>query len=101
MLANFNLKLHKITSNNPAVLDAFPVTDHAKTLKDLDLEGDTTMIQRSLGLSWDLTNDTLTYRIAVEDKPYTRRGVLSTVNSIFDPLGIIAPVTVYGKFLLR
>lgn len=89
----------KIASNNPAALDAFLATDHVKNLKDLDLEEDTPLIQRSL--SWDLTNDMFTYSIAAEDKSYPRMGVLSTVNSIFDPLGIITPVTVYGRFLLR
>lgn len=75
ILANFILRLHKIASNDQKVMDAFLATDHAKNLKDLDLEGDTSMIQRSLGLSWDLSNDVFTYRIASEDKPYTRRGV--------------------------
>lgn len=34
-------------------------------------------------------------------KPATHRGVLSTVNSIFDPLGFVAPITVEGKLFLR
>ncbi|KAI4874451.1 hypothetical protein NFI96_005580 [Prochilodus magdalenae] len=36
-----------------------------------------------------------------ERKPFTRRGVLSTVNSLYDPLGFVSPVTVQGKALLR
>ncbi|KAI3374254.1 hypothetical protein L3Q82_005948 [Scortum barcoo] len=40
-------------------------------------------------------------KVAVSDKPYTRRGVLSTVNSLFDPLGFAAPVTIKGRALLR
>ena len=34
-------------------------------------------------------------------KPFTRRGVLSVINSVFDPLGIAAPVVIKGKMLLR
>jgi hypothetical protein len=34
-------------------------------------------------------------------KPFTRRGVLSSINSLFDPLGLTAPVTIAGKSLLR
>ena len=32
---------------------------------------------------------------------YTRRGILSTINSIYDPIGCLAPVTIQGKILLR
>lgn len=101
MLASSNLRLHKIASNSPDVMNAFPVEDHVKYLKDLDLEKDTLPIQRSLGLSWNLKTDTFTFRVDAEEKPFTRRGVLATVNSVFDPLGLAAPVTIQGKFLLR
>lgn len=39
--------------------------------------------------------------MSVESKPYTRRGILSIINSLFDPVGFIAPVTIKGKLLLR
>ena len=35
------------------------------------------------------------------DKPFTRRGVLSTVNSIYDPLGLAVPVLLEGRLLLQ
>lgn len=38
---------------------------------------------------------------AIKDKPFTRRGFLSVLNSIFDPLGFLAAVTIHGKSLLR
>ena len=34
-------------------------------------------------------------------KPFTRRGVLSVVNSLYDPLGFLAPITIQGRFILR
>lgn len=33
--------------------------------------------------------------------PFTRRGVLSTINSLFDPIGFASPVVIRGKLLLR
>ncbi|XP_066448142.1 uncharacterized protein [Eleutherodactylus coqui] len=101
MLACSNLKLHKIASNSKAVMKAFPTQDHANDLKDLDLATATIPLQRSLGLNWDLNNDTFTFQVDQKPKPFTRRGVLSTINSIYDPLGFAAPVTIQGKMLLR
>ncbi|KAM4591910.1 uncharacterized protein PAE49_019480 [Odontesthes bonariensis] len=101
MLSMSNLRLHKIASNCPAVMRAFPSSEYAKDLKDLDLDIDSPPVQRSLGLSWDLSNDTFTFRVASIKKPFTRRGVLATVNSLFDPLGIVAPISIQGKLLLR
>lgn len=101
MLAESNLRLHKIASNSKTVMEAFPKEDHAKDLKDLDLGVDELPVQHSLGLSWNLETDSFNFQVNQEEKPFTRRGILSTVNSLFDPLGFLAPVIVRGKALLR
>lgn len=101
MLACSSLRLHKIASNNEDVVAAFPTKDHANDLKDLDLGADTLPMQCSLGVSWNLRNNTFTFQVPDEKKPFTRRGVLLTVNSLYDPLGFIAPVTIQGKDILR
>lgn len=50
---------------------------------------------------WDIGTDTFTFRVAIENKPFMRRGVLSVINGLYDPLGIAAPVIIKGKFLLK
>lgn len=82
MLSCSNLRLHKIASNSREVMEAFPTEDHANDLKDLDLGFDSLLIQRSLGLCWDLKTDTFLFQVAEERKPFTRRGVLSTEQSV-------------------
>ncbi|KAK0135218.1 hypothetical protein N1851_028960 [Merluccius polli] len=101
MLAASNLRLHKIASNRPAVLEAFPLEDRAKDIKDLNLLTDDVPLQRSLGVSWNIALDIFTFQAMDNNKPFTRRGVLSTVNSLYDPLGFLAPVTIQGRLLLR
>ncbi|KAI3365733.1 hypothetical protein L3Q82_000698 [Scortum barcoo] len=101
MLAESNLRLHKVASNSSQVMKAFPAEDRATDLKDLDLGVDPLPLQRSLGLSWNLESDSFTYLVSREEKPFTRRGVLSTVNSFYDPLGFVAPITMQGKALMR
>ncbi|XP_035988362.1 uncharacterized protein LOC118560918 [Fundulus heteroclitus] len=100
-LAESNLRLHKFASNSQTVMQAFCPEDCAPVIKDLDLGGEETQSQRSLGLIWEITTDTFTYSVATTNKPFTRRGVLSSVNSVFDPLGLLAPVTIQGRALLR
>nr|XP_054587010.1 uncharacterized protein LOC129152514 [Nothobranchius furzeri] len=100
-LAESNLKLHKIASNSVTVMQAFKPEDLASGIKDLSLGDDALPAQRSLGMCWDINTDSFTFKVAVDDKPYTRRGVLSVINSIFDPLGLASPVTIKGRLLLR
>lgn len=99
-LSESNLRLHKIASNHPAVMEAFGPEDHAKSLKDLHLSKEIAPMQRSLGLCWEIATDTFTFAVSDSDKPFTRPGVLSTVNSLFNPLGMVAPVTIRGRALL-
>lgn len=100
-LAESNLRLHKFVSNCQAVTDAFPPDDCVPISKEVDFDREPTITQRSLGLLWETASDTFTYATATDIKTFTQRGVLSTVNSIFDPLGLLAPVTIQGRALLR
>ena len=100
-LASANLRLHKVVSNSVNVMKAFPTEDLAKDIRSLDLNQDNLPAQRSLGVFWNLETDAFTYKVSVPDKPFTRRGVLSVVNSIYDPLGLAAPVLLDGRLLLQ
>lgn len=40
MLAASNLRLHKVASNRPAVVEAFPPEDRSKDIENLDLFAD-------------------------------------------------------------
>ena len=101
MCSSANLRLHKFASNDKSVLESLPSDDRSKDLKDLDLRHDTLPIQRSLGTYWCMESDTFGFRIELKDKPCTRRGLLSTVSSIYDPLGILAPVVLVGRQILQ
>jgi hypothetical protein len=98
------LRLHKVTSNSEAVLNSVPIEDRAVTSHDLPTQAHDASgipIERALGVHWCIQNDTLQFRITMKDKPLTRRGVLSTIGSVFDPLGLVAPVLLIGKQILQ
>ncbi|XP_071482161.1 uncharacterized protein [Diadema antillarum] len=95
------LHLHKFVSNNREVLNAVPEEDRAKNVREINLQHDDLPIERALGVQWCVESDTFNFRMTLQDKPLTRRGVLSTVMSIYDPLGLIAPLILPGKRILQ
>ena len=101
LCASSGLTLHKFVSNSREVLQAINKEYHADAVKDLNLCHDSLPIERALGVSWCVESDSFKFRVIVNPKPLTRRGLLSTVCSIFDPLGLIAPVVLQGKILLQ
>ena len=61
----------------------------------------TETIERALGVSWCLETDTIKFRINLQDTPLTRRGILSTISSIYDPIGIASPFLLKGRKILQ
>ncbi|XP_070203432.1 uncharacterized protein [Littorina saxatilis] len=96
------IRLHKVASNDIEVLKAFPAEDLCTELKSVDLSDSSQLPQHScLGIPWNLKNDTLSVALDFEDTADTRRGILSTLGRLYDPLGFIAPATIAGKIILR
>ena len=54
-----------------------------------------------LGLKWDKHSDTLAITFPAKQAKYIRRAILQRVASIYDPLGIVSPVTLQGKLIYR
>jgi hypothetical protein len=54
-----------------------------------------------LGLSWNKHNDTLVVAFPNKPEEITKREILRFLASVYDPLGIVSPVTLLGKFIFR
>ena len=57
--------------------------------------------ERSLGVHWHVNNDNFFYSVNPPQEIYTRRKVLSTVASVFDPMGLVSPFVLLGKQILQ
>lgn len=101
LLQKGGFNLTKWTSNSRKTLAAIPVKDRAKEVKDLDLDQCTLPLERALGVQWSVQSDCFKFKITIQDKPPTRRNILSVVSSIYDPLGILAPVILSAKRILQ
>jgi len=77
-------RLTKFLSNSQEVLETIPPSERAKNIVNIDLSQCLLPVERTLGVLWCIENDTIGFRIVLKDKPHTRRGVLSTVSSVYD-----------------
>ncbi|XP_077975823.1 uncharacterized protein LOC144431922 [Styela clava] len=101
LCAKAGLKLHKFVSNRREVLESIPECDRASSVKTIDLNNDPLPIERVLGMLWDVNDDVFRYHSELKNQPRTRRGFLSIVSSIFDPMGFLSPVILEGKKILQ
>ena len=94
-------RLTKFVSNEVKVMQSIPGEEHSKEIQKCDLAGVESLIERALGVQWDIKSDQFGFSIKLKDRPFTRRGILSMMSSIFDPLGFLGPVILPAKKLLQ
>ena len=101
LLAKVGYHLHKLISNDPNVMSHFDKSEWSPSLVDLDFEKDR-ILTRTLGVKYDVGNDLFYFSVECGfPDGCTRRTVLSTVASVYDPLGIIAPIMLVVKLMLQ
>ena len=64
-------------------------------------EFESSLDTRVLGVQWKYQTDEFVFDIQVPQRPLTRRGLPSAVSSLFDPLGFVAPVTLFPILRLQ
>lgn len=101
LLAKGGFNLHKFISNSKEVIETIPKEQRASGIKELDLSRDILPIEGALGVQWCVQSDALQFRVVLKDKPLTRRGILASISSIYDPLGLAAPFLLKGKQILQ
>ena len=85
-------KLHKFLSNNRQVLESIDVAERAVEVKNVDLNHDDLPVQRELGIRWKVESDHFSFKVSLDEKPATQRGILSIVASLYDPLGVSSSI---------
>ena len=90
VLSTANIRLQNVVSNFVDVMESFSAESRIDSLRDFNLQVNPIPFQRSLGVHWDIIKDAFTFSISLPDKPFTRRGVVAIVTSIYDLLTIYA-----------
>ena len=99
LLAKGGFRLTKWVSNSREVINSFPESERAASAKDLDLES--LPVERVQWVQWNISSDQFGFKIAIKERPATRRGILSVVSSVCDPLGFAAPFIFQAKLILQ
>ncbi|XP_036341076.1 uncharacterized protein LOC118750467 [Rhagoletis pomonella] len=71
------------------------------TIKDLNLEDDS--VTSTLGLRWDQREDVFMFAFVLKRTSHavTKPSILSIASSLFDPLGLVSPITILAKILIQ
>ena len=89
--------LTKFVVNDPDLLQQIPEQDRAKEAKVITHE----VRSKALGIKWDVSGDQLMY-VRKEVEPVTvvtKRFMLSSVSTMYDPLGLVIPVVIRERLL--
>ena len=103
-LSQHGFELKKWISNNDAVTKAIPANlNSISNTKQVEAESNTEG-SSVLGLQWTVTDDSLQVCRGTNkevEAPITESKILSLVSSVFDPIGLFAPLSVHMRPLLK
>lgn len=99
--AKGQLRLHKFISNHQAVLQSVGASERAEDVMDVDLSHNDLPVRTVLGVQRNVKEDTFSFKASLDERPMTHRGILSTVASVHDRFGFLAPFLLLGKQVLQ
>lgn len=97
LLSRGGFRLTKWLSNEREVLSLVPDSERAPCVS---LQLEELPKDRALGVEWNTETDSLGFRSG-HLKAETRRGILSFVASVYDPLGLVAPFVFPANRMLQ
>ncbi|XP_052743984.1 uncharacterized protein LOC128199256 [Bicyclus anynana] len=102
MLSLGGFKLLKWSSNSSLFLQNYPKEIlHPSILDPKTINFSTAAGQKVLGIEWEPAHDTFTFNFTPNELKCTKRNMLSIIAQLFDVLGLIAPVILYAKLLIK
>ncbi|KAL7296595.1 hypothetical protein TKK_0010023 [Trichogramma kaykai] len=98
ILKSAAMDVGKWASNSRAVIEQYS----SVSSEPIELKAPTNSPVSVLGLLWTPNTDTLHYHVpAVSTVEATKRGILSAVAKLYNPLGFLSPVIIRAKILLQ
>lgn len=97
LVATGGFNLTKFVSNSEKLMKIYNSLDSNNSTKNLS----SPEISHALGLKWETKFDTLMFNINNDKRNVTRRGLLSVIHGVYDPLGLAGPAMIPAKRLFQ
>ena len=96
IMSSAGMKLRKWVSNSKLLIEDIPQ-------KDRELPTDSQFTIKTLGIIWNPTSDIFMFKCKLSPtlKVHTKRSVLSEIARLYDPLGLLSPITVKAKVFMQ
>ena len=99
ILSTGGFRLTKWLSNSKYILKTLPAAERSPKVVNLDLND--IPIERALGIVCDPQEDILQIKTVNKDSKLTKRGLLSFISSIYDPIGMISLLMLEPKLIIQ
>ena len=99
VLSEGGFRLTKWISNSNSLFEVLLKSEIAKSRrKDNSMKNET---EKILGIIWNYKKDILNVKHSNKSYPNTKRGILSHISSIFDPLSLLVPFLLEPKLIIQ
>ena len=99
MIKRGGFRLCKFLSNCLSVTEA--LSESEVSPKATVQNGAEENMEMALGILWETISDVFTFVFKFSPSPPTKKGILATSASLFDPLGLVAPFLLLAKLILQ
>ena len=82
-------------------MKSIPEEHCRKNISIKELESEEVQKERALEVVWNIKTDTFGFKISSKDKPATKKGMLSKLSSVHDPLDLASPFILKGRRIVQ
>ena len=99
VLSRGGFHLTKFVANDFELLSDVDEADVTQKIRDITPD----YLSKALGIGWDVSDDVFLYSFKSPGNTgvTTKRSILSQVASMYDPLGLVAPIVVSGRMIFQ